>query len=328
MSSISLFIFLFTLILCYQTVFSNTNPMKSHFPKSSSSKTPLFDESVKFCLREAQSTLIFASFSLKKVRSRNIHLISGTMVDCIELLDDSVDQLSNIIDHLKFYNFIIQNSNDIQTWLSSALTNQQTCIESLKENYHKMKLETKLMESMVKNLSDSLTNSLAIYVSIKARGNGRRKLLSHNNINNDKFPKWVSKFEGNLLKASIEEIEISGVVDKHGNGTHKTIGEAIGSLAGEGRKVIHIKAGTYHENLKFSTKQKNIMLVGDGKGKTVIVGDRNADEGWTTFQSATVGEHFLFINFSLFISYCYIYFVNNLLPSTEMFNDLRAFYEG
>lgn len=312
MSSISLFIFLFTQILCYQTVLSNTNPTQSHFSKFTSSKNQ-FDESVKFSMREAQSTLAFASSSRNKVQSQSMHLVGDTMIDCIELLDDSVDQLSNIINHLNNYNPIIQRFDDIQTWLSSTLTNQETCLESLKENHHTLELETKLMESRVQNLSDSLTISLAIYMSNKAKGNGRRKLLSHNNINNDKFPKWVSKFERKLLEASIEEIEMSRVVDMHGNGTHKTIGEAIGLLAGEGRNVIYVKAGTYRENLKFSTKQKNIMLVGDGKGKTVIVSDRNAEDGWSTFQTATVGEHFLFF-FNLYFNKSFIYL---LISSTQ-----------
>ncbi|KAI4334801.1 hypothetical protein L6164_013510 [Bauhinia variegata] len=94
--------------------------------------------------------------------------------------------------------------------------------------------------------------------------------------------------------ASIEDIGSHAVVAKDGSGTHMTIGEALNelkaSLGGGGgrRTVIHVKAGTYNENIKIPTKQKNVMLVGDGKGKTVIVGSRNSKDGWTAFQSATV----------------------------------------
>ena len=70
------------------------------------------------------------------------------------------------------------------------------------------------------------------------------------------------------------EIEVSVVVAKDGSGTHKTICKALkASMECGGRTIIHVQAGTYHECIKIPTKQKNIMLVGDGKGKTVIVGE-------------------------------------------------------
>ena len=90
----------------------------------------------------------------------------------------------------------------------------------------------------------------------------------------DDFPSWVSVSERKLLHASMGEIEVSDVVAKDGSGTHKTIGEALkASMECGGRTIIHVQAGTYHECIKIPTKQKNIMLVGDGKGKTVIVGE-------------------------------------------------------
>jgi hypothetical protein len=40
------------------------------------------------------------------------------------------------------------------------------------------------------------------------------------------------------------------------------------------------------------------MLVGEGKGKTVVVSNRNVKDGFTTFSSATFGT---FPNLSVFI---------------------------
>ena len=70
-------------------------------------------------------------------------------------------------------------------------------------------------------------------------------------------------------------------------------------------RSIHVQAGTYHEYIKIPTKQKNVMLVGDGKGKTVIVGDRSNGGGWTTFQFATVGKislSLLLVNYMITIT--------------------------
>lgn len=71
------------------------------------------------------------------------------------------------------------------------------------------------------------------------------------------------------------------------------------------RIVIHIKAGAYLENVEVIRKKINLMLVGDGIGKTVVKASRNVIDGWTTFQSGTVGA---FQNsFSIASYYCSYY---------------------
>jgi pectinesterase len=52
--------------------------------------------------------------------------------------------------------------------------------------------------------------------------------------------------------------------------------------------VIYVKAGTYKENVEI--KLKNIMLVGDGIGKTIITGSKSVGGDATTFNSATLGK--------------------------------------
>lgn len=54
--------------------------------------------------------------------------------------------------------------------------------------------------------------------------------------------------------------------------------------------MIHVKQGTYRENVDIGNGLKNIMLVGDGIGKTIITGSKSAGGGTTTFKSATVGK--------------------------------------
>ena len=43
--------------------------------------------------------------------------------------------------------------------------------------------------------------------------------------------------------------------------------------------MIHVKVGRYDESMSISSKQKNVMLMSDGKGKTVIVGHKSAADG-------------------------------------------------
>ncbi|KAA8527327.1 hypothetical protein F0562_034576 [Nyssa sinensis] len=249
-------------------------------------KTPveLFDLSVQFSMVRAQSARALAhNFSQSNQKART-HEVDG-MDDCIELLEGSLGQLANVLNrNISLGSFHVDH--DVETWLSAALTNQATCLESLKD--YKFVGEKGMINDKAQNLSQFISNSLALYKSAKIAeakksinlGGGARRLLS------DGFPVWLSLPARKLLEASLEEIGVNAVVAKDGTGTHMTIGEALASLAGDGRTVIHVKAGTYNENLQIP--DKDVMLVGDGKGKTVIVGNRNAEEGWTTFQSATV----------------------------------------
>ncbi|CAD5321214.1 unnamed protein product [Arabidopsis thaliana] len=196
--------------------------------------------------------------------------------DCLELLDDTLDMLSRI--HAD------NDEEDVHTWLSAALTNQDTCEQSLQEKSESYK-HGLAMDFVARNLTGLLTSSLDLFVSVKSK---HRKLLSKQEY----FPTFVpSSEQRRLLEAPVEELNVDAVVAPDGSGTHKTIGEALlsTSLASSGgRTKIYLKAGTYHENINIPTKQKNVMLVGDGKGKTVIVGSRSNRGGWTTYKTATV----------------------------------------
>ena len=176
---------------------------------------------------------------MKKSRSNDI---TSGMSDCLELLDDTLDQLTNVVINNNNNQQTQTTTDDIQTWLSVACTNQETCLESLEND--KIVVEKGVMDSTIQNLSQLLSNTLTLYMSSKTsiiRGGNRRLLY-------DDFPSWVSGSERKLLHASMEEIEVSAVVAKDGSGTHKTIGEALeASMEGGGRTVIHVQASTYHE---------------------------------------------------------------------------------
>ncbi|GJM92378.1 hypothetical protein PR202_ga08849 [Eleusine coracana subsp. coracana] len=72
---------------------------------------------------------------------------------------------------------------------------------------------------------------------------------------------------------------------------YKTVGEAVAAAPdfGEGAFVVHVKEGVYKETVSVAWEKTNVVLVGDGMGKTVITGDLNADTpGVSTFNTATV----------------------------------------
>jgi hypothetical protein len=90
---------------------------------------------------------------------------------------------------------------------------------------------------------------------------------------------------------------------------YRTVREAVAAAPdlGEGAFVLHVKEGVYKETVSVPWEKTNVVLVGDGMGKTVITGDLNADTpGVSTFNTATVGEYkFIRLPFLLPHSFTY-----------------------
>ncbi|MQL88678.1 hypothetical protein Taro_021247 [Colocasia esculenta] len=273
--------------------------------KSAKSSKKLFDVSVEFAMAKAHAARSLA-YNLTFPRKGNSgpYPPTGTY-DCVELLDTTLSLLGDVLGGGGGGKQPKQE--DAKTWLSAALTNLVTCSDSLKSRPPAAGEAS--MQSDSESLTQFISNSLALCKTVKKRqpragwmtifggGSGSgRKLLSE-----DGFPSWVSAGDRKLLSTPSGEIVADAVVAADGSGTHRSITEALaaltlkedadgegGSSGGGGRQVIYVKAGTYKETIRVLKGQKNVMLVGDGKGKSVIVGSRNAEDGWTTYQSATV----------------------------------------
>ncbi|KAI3975095.1 hypothetical protein MKX01_006621 [Papaver californicum] len=219
--------------------------------------------------------------------------------DCLELLDDSVEQLSRSLYHVSPTSTLSNgdddqpaSSEDVMTWLSAALTNHDTCTEGLEDVNGNAK---DMMSEHLKDLGELVSNSLAIFSDSKVDDDfsgipiqNRRKLMSKSS-----FPAWVSTRERKLLDTPISELQADIVVSKYSNGTdgaYKTITAAIKAAPQKSnrRTIIYIRAGRYEEKyLKVGKKKKNLMFIGDGKGKTVISGGKSVLDGLTTFHTAS-----------------------------------------
>eukprot|EP00253_Pinus_taeda_P024094 PITA_24094 len=104
------------------------------------------------------------------------------------------------------------------------------------------------------------------------------------------FPLWLSPTDRLLLLLSPADLRPDAVVAQDGSGNYVTISDAVKEAPKHLRSrkyIIYVKAGLYLETVKISKRKTNIMFVGDGKGKTVVVSSKNVKEGSTTFSSAT-----------------------------------------
>ncbi|XP_058206184.1 probable pectinesterase/pectinesterase inhibitor 61 [Rhododendron vialii] len=216
--------------------------------------------------------------------------------DCLDLLDGSVDHLARSLIAVAEGNAQPTGSTeDVVTWLSAAMTNQDTCAEGLEEVSGSVK---KQMEERLKDLSELVSNSLAIYAAASGdedfvgipTQNRRRLMSSARDQGQRRFPAWLGRRERALLEMPAAEVQADIVVAKDGSGTYTSIMEAIKKAPehSDRRTIIYVKAGKYEEeDLKVGRKKTNLMFIGDGKGKTVITGGKSVADKITTFRTAS-----------------------------------------
>ncbi|KAL8192431.1 hypothetical protein R6Q57_027616 [Mikania cordata] len=214
-------------------------------------------------------------------KCRNAHE-KAAWADCLELYESTILNINKSVDLGHKFSQV-----DIQTWLSTALTNLETC----KAGFEELGVSDYVWPLMNNyNVSSLISNTLAV-------NEGGDSLDVAPTPQSLGFPSWVKQGDRKLLQSKTPKAAV--VVDKDGSGDYKMIGDAIAAAAkrsGSQRYVIHVKAGAYKENIDIGSKLKNIMLVGDGVGKTIITASRSVGGGSTTYKSATlavVGDGFI-----------------------------------
>lgn len=262
-------------------------------------------------LNASESDLVHISFNMTLQHlNKALYLSSGlsnlqmdlraksAYDDCLELLDDSVDALTRALTTVAPSGGGGGSSQDVLTWLSSALTNQDTCGEGLSDVRGAVKDE---LGQKLQDLSELVSNCLAIFTATSSNDFSgvpiqNRRLLMESDIMGENadisrdFPRWLSKKERKLLALPVAQIQADIIVSKDGNGTCKTIAEAIKKAPeySKRRTIIYIRAGRYEENnLKVGRKKWNLMFIGDGKGVTTITGGKSVSENLTTFHTAS-----------------------------------------
>nr|QIR83164.1 pectin methylesterase 6 [Cunninghamia lanceolata] len=227
----------------------------------------------------------------------------GALKDCMEMFDDTLDELHNTLSDLRNATFMSmpKHAAGLETLLSAAITNQYTCLEGFTLCKGHLKRDLK---GGLHNVSHLVSNSLAMVGNITARAkqalanadsrpDRRRRLLSEDfvSIDEEGFPSWMSAGDRRLLQVNATNITANAVVAKDGSGHYTTISAALDAAPenSKTRFVIYVKKGVYQENVDLHKKKHFIMFVGDGKDVTVVTASRSVGGGnYTTFHSATV----------------------------------------
>lgn len=193
--------------------------------------------------------------------------------DCVDLYDQIITRLNRTADRC--------SPVDAQTWLSAALTALETC----RTGFEELGVSAFGYSLTANNVSKLISDGLSVNKPPSPEEYEPQAMA-------EGFPTWVRPGDRKLLQAGSPKANV--VVAKDGSGNFQTVKEAVAAAKGGGRFVIYVKAGVYSENVEI--KAKNVMLIGDGIGKTVITGSRSVGGGSTTFRSATVGKLFFFFS--------------------------------
>ncbi|WOL06227.1 pectinesterase-like [Canna indica] len=177
---------------------------------------------------------------------------------------------------------------DSQTWLSAALTNLQTCLKGFNETGASSAIIAPVTRY---NVSDIVSNCLAINrpEAVAAAAAAAATDASTTEVDDRRrVSSWM------MLHARRRLLQLSPrganlVVAKDGSGNFQTIGEALAAALSRGNAkfVIYVKAGVYNEYLQVDSSLNNLVMIGDGIGKSIITGSRSVANGYTTLSSAT-----------------------------------------
>ncbi|GMY07785.1 pectinesterase 2-like [Fagus crenata] len=244
---------------------------KSHNSKSSAPKEKSEFKKTMFQIALDQSLKAFNHNKWLETKCRN-NKEKAVWNDCMELYQETITLLNQTLDpSTNCINY------DIQTWLSTALTNLETC----RSGFVELNVSDYVLPLMSNNVSALISNTLAI--------NKNDLMTPETERYKDGFSSWVKPSDRKLLQSS--SIAANLVVAQDGSGNYKTITAALNAAAkrnGSGRFVIHVKSGVYKENLIIGSKLTNVMLIGDGLRWTIVTGSKSVGGGSTTFNSATV----------------------------------------
>ncbi|KAF8749365.1 hypothetical protein HU200_012702 [Digitaria exilis] len=221
---------------------------------------------------------------------KNDQRTKGALDNCRELLEYAIDDLKSTFDKLggfEMTNFK-KAVDDLKTWLSAALTYQDTCLDGFM-NATTTEASAKMQNAL--NASQELTEDILAVVdqfseTLGGLSIGRRLLDDDGGV-----PDWMAdSSRQRLLLEAGADLKPNVTVAADGSGDFKTIKEALAKVPPKNAAmfVVHIKAGTYKEYVSVARPQTNVAFIGDGADKTIITGNKNFKMNLTTKDTATM----------------------------------------
>ncbi|KAF9620788.1 hypothetical protein IFM89_014623 [Coptis chinensis] len=194
---------------------------------------------------------------------------------CSELLLFATHRLqatTSVVEHSDF-DTMSDRVNDLKTWSSVVIALKTTCLDDLLEKPGLQKtMQDDLMNAtqitfnalaIVDEISQILSKVNSTEFPVKINQNSMRLLNAE--VDKDGYPAWFSAVDRRFLALKKTHLTPNVVVAKDGSGQFETITEAISTYPknNEGRFIIYVKVGQYHEKVTIPETAINIFIYGD-----------------------------------------------------------------
>ncbi|XP_010533759.1 PREDICTED: 21 kDa protein-like [Tarenaya hassleriana] len=132
----------------------------------------LANTALNLTLSETKSAQKFVKFISRHRQGSFTPREAAAMEDCMEEMSDSVYELKDSVNELKTINYssFEMVMSDVQTWVSAALTDEDTCMEGFEEGGGEARTEIKeLVRKHIDRVACMTSNALALinmYASI------------------------------------------------------------------------------------------------------------------------------------------------------------------
>ncbi|KAL8230237.1 hypothetical protein R6Q57_000015 [Mikania cordata] len=275
--------------LCYSSIISHPDVTK---------KVKTQKDVIELAVNITQAAVRKNYFQIKKLSTRKglTPREIGALHDCLQMVSETLEELEEVARGLEEYHSnesLRQHANDLKTLMSSAITDQETCLDGFSQD---KRLRKELEKGQVK-VEKMCSNALAMICNMTTTSNTLDQNAAGRKLEEEVWPEWLSPRDRRLLQSGTT-VRPNVVVAADGSGNYKTVAAAVAAAPSKSstRYVIRIKAGVYRENVEVPKAKTNIMFIGDGRETTIITGSRSVKGGSTTFDSATVaivGDGFL-----------------------------------
>ncbi|GER29322.1 plant invertase/pectin methylesterase inhibitor [Striga asiatica] len=179
---------------------------------------------------------------------------------------------------------------DARAWASGALAYEYGCLAGLK-NVNETEASGFLNSSLIPSTADVL----GMLASYSAFGE-KTELWAPPRTEREGFWEPLVSSSSSYYSSSFFPSDFSrpnvSVCREGGQCDYGTVQEAVDSAPNNSdwRFVIGIKAGMYEETVRVPLEKKNVVLLGQGMGNTVITANASVGHhGLTTYNTATVG---------------------------------------
>ncbi|KAF5769504.1 putative pectinesterase [Helianthus annuus] len=246
-------------------------------------KTPI--EIIQSALTVSYNTLLEAQSMAQQIldsSTTNLNRITAAK-NCIEHLNNSGYRIKSTVDALPRGE--IKNG---RAWISAGLAYQYDCWSALKY-VNETKLINKTM-SFMDSFIGYTSNALSMMVAYDVYGD---ETASWREPKTEREGFWEGGGGGVVELGVPVGLNADVTVCKGGGCDYVTVQEAVDVVPdwGYGRRfVIRVKEGVYEETVRVGIEKVNVVVIGDGMGKTVITGSLNVGQpGLSTYNTATFG---------------------------------------